>query len=237
MSFLLLAVLSLGLLERDSISAEEKGLKLQSDNLERITLVVAEFTIPKEKKLASVRFAPKSPRGCTIDLRKPEPPKPTPLQLIIREIRRVFLADLHFSTYFNIIDPVRSKKYKFSADINNPDLKGWATTGAQVLISASVTPEAETDELNLNLYDLKTLQLITNKVYRIKEDFRWLAHQMADDVIKILTGNEGVSCTRIAFSLQTGPRGKGLSAIDYDGANLESFILATTLALFPDWSP
>lgn len=198
--------------EKQPISVDELWLKLTfSGSRKRLSLVVADFTTPKETKPDTI--------------------------LLIRALQEVFIADLRFSLYFIFEEPESGKVYSFSTDPKKPDLKGWATTGAQVLICGDFICKKGTGQLNLRLYDLGSSRLIASKFYPLREDFRWLAHQMADEVIKLLTGEEGVSCTRIAFSLCRGFGEKELTVVDYDGAQLEHLTSSGGLKLFPDWSP
>lgn len=197
---------------RQTISADELWLKLSlSGSRRRLALVISDFTTPKGTK-----------------------PETTAL---IREIQKLFTADLRFSLYFTFEEPESGKVYNFSTDPKKPDLKGWATTGAQVLICADYLQRRGSPQLSLRLYDLASSRLIATKTYNPRTEWRWLSHQMADDVIKLLTGEVGVSCTRIAFSWAVSPTTKELAIIDYDGANLEQITGSGGLKLFPDWGP
>ncbi len=217
---------------KQPVSADELWLKLTlSGTRKRLSLVIADFNPPKPAKLDSARL----PLG-VIDLRRKEAELDT-LAIILKEIQKVFTADLRFSLYFVIETPEPGKVYNFSTDPPKPDLKGWATTGAQVLICGDFVTKKGINQINLRLYDLVGSRLVATKSYSILGNYRWLAHRMADDVIKLLTGEEGVSCTRIAFSLRTGMQDKELAVVDYDGARLEQVTSSGGLKLFPAWSP
>lgn len=198
--------------EKPTFAADELWLKLTlSGGRKRLSLVIADFTVPKNAGVDTVA--------------------------LLKEIQNVFTADLRFSLYFTFEEPESGKVYNFSTDPKKPDLKGWATTGAQILICGDLRRQQNKPLLNLRLYDLASSRLIASKNYPIIENRRWLAHQMADEVIKLLTGEEGVSCTRIAFSRLLGPGHKELTLVDYDGAGIKQITSSGGLKLFPDWSP
>ncbi len=198
---------------KPAFSADELWLKitLSGTPRKRLSLVIADFL---------------TPRGT-----KPE------TMALVTTVQNILTADLRYSMYFTIEEPESGKVYNFSTDPKKPDLKGWATTGAQVLICGDYSARKGTSLLTMRLYDLASSRLIATKNYPWQQNYRWLAHRMADDVIKLLTGEEGISCTRIAFSRALGAGHKELTVVDYDGAGMEQLTSSGGLKLFPDWSP
>ncbi|MEO0074863.1 MAG: Tol-Pal system beta propeller repeat protein TolB [candidate division WOR-3 bacterium] len=158
----------------------------------------------------------------------------TPQSLLdnILEIRNVIIDDLEFSLYFDVIRPDSTKK--FSAIDKKIDYQGWQSTGAQVLLAADLQIKKRTN-LTIRLYDLFTRKQIGSKNYELTDNYRALSHRIADEVIKILTGEDGINQTQIAFSLRKG-NAKELAIVDYDGYNLKQLTDAGGLKLFPDWS-
>jgi TolB protein len=148
-------------------------------------------------------------------------------------IRQVMIDDLEFSLYFDLIRPDTLKK--FSSTDKKIDYTGWQSTGAQVLLATDLQLKKQT-VLSIRLYDLFTRKQIGAKTYELTDNTRWLAHKMADDVIKILTGEDGVSQTQITFSLRKGDA-KELAIVDYDAFNLQQLTSTGDLKLFPEWSP
>jgi len=158
---------------------------------------------------------------------------PEVLQTMAIDLRQVAIDDLEFSLYFEIVKTDSSKKFRITE--KKIDYQTWMSTGAQVLLVGNIEMKKKT-VFNVGLYDLFTRKLIGTKSYEITDDIRWLSHKMADDVIKLLTGEDGVSQTKIAFSLKNNA-GKELTVIDYDGYNLSQITNAGEMKLFPDWSP
>lgn len=198
--------------EKKPFSTDELWLKIAiSGSRKRISLVIANFSVPNGTS-----------------------PETTALTKAIQE---VFTADLRFSLYVTFEEPESGKIYTFSTDQNKPDLKGWATTGAEVLICGDFILKRNSASIGLRLYDLASSKLIATKSYPLGRNYRWIAHKMADDVIELLTGEDGVSCTRIAFSQMFQPAHKELSVVDYDGHNLAQLTSSGGMKLYPDWSP
>jgi TolB protein len=152
-------------------------------------------------------------------------------------VQEVFEADLRFSLYFTFQQPDSGIEFDFDTDPRKVDLKGWSTTGAEVLVVGNLAGSSPDYSLELSLYDLATQSRIATKPYRFKTPWRWLAHGMADDVIQLLGDADGISRTRIAFSRQAGKGVKELAWCDYDGAGLTQFTSSGGVKLFPDWSP
>lgn len=151
---------------------------------------------------------------------------------MVNNINQVVKNDLEFSLYFTLYHPDSASK----ALAKKLTLDYWAKTGAQVLLSGDVSFRKSSTQLKVTLHDLLLKRPIATKDYNIVENWRWLAHNIADDVIKLLTGEEGVSQTEIAFSYKT-KDGKELGVIDYDGANPYILTNDKGLKLYPDWSP
>ncbi|MEO0082172.1 MAG: hypothetical protein ABIL25_07775, partial [candidate division WOR-3 bacterium] len=193
-------------------SADELWLKITSTGgRKRLSLVVAKF--------------------------QPAPGLRPDLAAQLTTLQEVFEADLRFSLYFTFETPESGAYFRFETDARRIDLKGWSTTGAEVLICGDLTVKRTGPTVELRLYDLATSRRIAAKAYKLSDNTRWLAHEMADDVIKLLTGEDGVSRTRIAFSRSSGSGDKELALVDYDGAGLQQLTAGGGVKLFPDWSP
>lgn len=177
-----------------------------SGSKKRLDLAIAEFTLPKDAPLSLVEMT--------------------------QNINQVLYADLEFSLYFTLYRSdslVKSKNKIYTLD-------DWAKTGAQVLLSGELAFRKSATQLKITLQDLALKRPIATKDYNIMENWRWLAHGIADDVIKLLTGEEGIAQTKIAFSYRT-KDGKELATVDYDGANAVMLTNDKELKLYPDWSP
>lgn len=150
-----------------------------------------------------------------------------------KNIKQVIADDLNYSLYFDVIpQPTDST---LSTQEKKIDFNKWSKIGAQVLLAGEIQIKKR-NILNIRLYDLFARKLIGTKSYEIQENYRWLAHKIADDIIKLLTGEDGINQTQIAFSLKSG-KNKELAKVDYDGFNLEQLTKDGGYKLFPDWAP
>src|SRR5262249_1826770 len=80
------------------------------------------------------------------------------------------------------------------------------------------------------LYDVKTKnQLIAS---RHTGEVRKIAHEFADEIVKLLTGHDGIASSRIAYV-----SGDSIKMMDYDGFNQRGFANDGPLLRFPQFSP
>ncbi|MFN7999948.1 MAG: translocation protein TolB [Acidobacteriota bacterium] len=80
------------------------------------------------------------------------------------------------------------------------------------------------------LYDVKTqAQLLTAS---LSGDARDMAHQFADQITKLLTGQDGIAQSKIAFI-----NNREVQLMDYDGFGARQFSRDGSIALFPALSP
>ncbi|MFO7651487.1 MAG: Tol-Pal system beta propeller repeat protein TolB [bacterium] len=152
-------------------------------------------------------------------------------------LREIIADDLRFSLYFTFEEPEPGKSWTFAPGPDKPDYKGWSTTGAEVLLSGRVAARRSAQALEIGLHDIVAGRRIASKTYNIDGNLRWLGHRIADEIITQLTGEEGVSRTRIAFSLRLDKDSKELAWVDYDGHNVGRLTTTGGLKLYPDWSP
>lgn len=156
---------------------------------------------------------------------------------LLDSVQRVLEADLRFSLQFTFQAPDSGRYFDHPSGPPEPDLKAWSGTGAEVLVTGHLGGEQPQPALEVRLYDLEFGRRIAGKAYKFQGNLRWLAHEIADDIVQLLTGEPGISRTRIAFSRQAGAQEKVLAAIDYDGAGIARLSTSGPTALFPDWSP
>lgn len=105
------------------------------------------------------------------------------------------------------------------------------------LRDADQTGETAPTTISLNLLTWPERQLIINKRYRpLPNQMRSTGHHFANEVIYALTGEPGITMSRIVFSRNSG-EGSDLFAVDYDSEGLLRLTANRTLNLCPDWSP
>ncbi|UVC07389.1 Tol-Pal system protein TolB [Rhizobium sp. TH2] len=157
------------------------------------------------------------------------------------QISDVIAADLKRSGFFAPIS-----KQAFIQKITNPDaaprFQDWQTISAQAMVSGRVTKEADGRlRAEFRLWDVYGgTQLIGQQFYTRPENWRRVAHIIADAVYEKLTGEKGYFDTRIVFVSETGPktaRVRQLAIMDQDGANMRILTKSKSIVLTPRFSP
>lgn len=136
----------------------------------------------------------------------------------LRRIERVMKYDLDYSLYFELY----SDTTVFTGD--------FAKTGV-VLKMAGVEPN-----FTVELEDFQTKEKIGGLNLQVSDDLRNLAHKISDYIIEMLTGEKGITTTKIVFSYRENGK-KELALIDYDGYNFKPLTDNDNYNLFPSWSP
>jgi TolB protein len=134
----------------------------------------------------------------------------------VRGIDRIIKYDLDYSLYFDL--------YSDTTFFNDKPTK------SVVLLKISA---AEPD-LMISLQDFRSKEKIGKFSLQVAGDLRNLAHQISDHVILMLTGEKGITSTKIVFSYQKGGK-KELALIDYDGYNFTPLTENGNYNLFPSW--
>src|SRR5262245_45051753 len=65
---------------------------------------------------------------------------------------------------------------------------------------------------------------------------REMAHQFADQIVRLLTGQEGIAQSKIAYVVKGAMAKSEIYRMDYDGYGAKAFTRDGSLALFPSFS-
>jgi len=105
------------------------------------------------------------------------------------------------------------------------------------LPGTAVTAAEAAPVLSLKLLSYPGRQLMLGKRYRpLENQLRASAHHFVDEVVRLLSGEPGISLTKIVFARGSGDR-RDIWCVDYDGGNPLKLTANRTLNLFPAWSP
>ncbi|ALN74034.1 Tol-Pal system beta propeller repeat protein TolB [Aureimonas sp. AU20] len=157
------------------------------------------------------------------------------------KLMEVVAADLKRSGLFAPINPTAFIQKDLSPDAT-PRFQDWTVINAQALVSGRVTPEADGRlRVEFRLWDTYAgQQLDGQQFYASPDNWRRIAHIIADSIYERLTGEKGYFDTRIVFVDETGTkdkRRKRLAIMDQDGANVRYLTEGGDLVLTPRFSP
>ncbi|QIB33372.1 Tol-Pal system beta propeller repeat protein TolB [Ancylobacter pratisalsi] len=156
-------------------------------------------------------------------------------------VTQIITADLRRSGLFAPIDPAA-----FVEKITNPDtsprFQDWRVINAQALVTGRMTRQPDGRvKAEFRLWDVFAgQQLIGQQYFTQPENWRRVAHIIADAIYERLTGEKGYFDTRIVFVDESGPkekRIKRLAIMDQDGANVTYLTRGDDLVLTPRFSP
>ncbi|MGC2201782.1 MAG: Tol-Pal system beta propeller repeat protein TolB, partial [Stellaceae bacterium] len=157
------------------------------------------------------------------------------------EIAGVVSADLDRSGLFRPLDP-RSFIQNLSASDTQPRFPDWRQINAQALVTGSVKTQGDGRlRVEFRLWDVFAEQQLAGFGYTTtQQNWRRIAHIIADEIYKRITGEEGYFDTRIVYVSESGPaerRVKRLAIMDQDGANNRLLTDGRALVLTPRFSP
>lgn len=155
-------------------------------------------------------------------------------------ITQVIAADLERSGLFRPISPAA-----FIERISNgdavPRYADWRQINAQALVTGTVMPSGDRLRASFRLWDVLGEQQVAGKEYNTYgRNWRRVAHLIADEIYKRLTGEQGYFDTRVVYVAESGPgqrRVKRLAIMDQDGENHKYLTDGSILVLTPRFSP
>ncbi len=158
-----------------------------------------------------------------------------------RDIAKVVGQDLVRSGLFSLVD-----RGAFIQDMDSllvaPRFADWRVLNAQALVVGRI--EAQPDgrlKVEFRLWDVFGEQQMTGLAYfTIPNNWRRVAHIIADAIYKRITGEDGYFDTRIVYVAESGPataRVKRLAIMDQDGENHRILSDGRALVLTPRFSP
>ncbi|HEX3863746.1 MAG TPA: Tol-Pal system beta propeller repeat protein TolB [Stellaceae bacterium] len=156
------------------------------------------------------------------------------------QMAQVISADLERSGLFRPLDP-RSFIQNVAAG-GSPDFGAWRQINAQALVTGTVQPQGDGRlHVEFRLWDVFASQQLAGFAYTTTpQNWRRIAHIIADEIYKRIIGEEGYFDTRIVYIAESGPatrRVKRLAIMDQDGANHQYLTDGRALVLTPRFSP
>jgi TolB protein len=153
------------------------------------------------------------------------------------------LADLlaetiNFTGFFKILDRESFLEDPQQASLieNQINFKNWTDVGAELLVKGGFQYQADRLTTELRLFDTFSGRLIIGKRYvGDLDDQRRMIRRFCNDMVRRLTGHEGIFNSQIAF-ISTTTGHKEIYIADFDGHDPKQFTNTETITLFPAWS-
>src|SRR5260221_4325239 len=158
-----------------------------------------------------------------------------------RDMTQVISADLERSGLFQPLDQ-KAFIEKITTNQAQPRFADWRIINAQALVTgvATMQPDGRA-RIEFRLWDVLSEQHLTGFGYTTTpQNWRRIAHIIADQIYKRVTGEDGYFDTRVVYISETGPadkRIKRLAIMDQDGANHRFLTDGRSLVLTPRFSP
>lgn len=160
---------------------------------------------------------------------------------VAADVAHVVMADLERTGLFQPLDP--ASFLENIRDVNAlPRFPDWRQIGAEALTVGRVTRGSDGRlSAEFRLWDVATGKQLAGQRFTVGgQNWRRLAHLVADQVYERLTGEKGYFDTRIVFVDETGTREKRtkrLAIMDQDGENVRLLTQGEELVLTPRFNP
>jgi TolB protein len=157
------------------------------------------------------------------------------------DIVQVIANDLENSGLFRLIPPASFPRAPLAVDAP-PPFGEWRQINAPALVNGRVgAAEDGRAKIEFRLWDIYAEQQLIGLVYfTAGNNWRRIAHIIADAIYKRLTGEDGYFDTLIAYVAESGPqdrRVKRLAIMDQDGFNHRYLTHGSDLVLTPRFAP
>jgi TolB protein len=151
-------------------------------------------------------------------------------------ITKVVGADLTRSGLFSVLDA--SDVSPAPADVPDVKFGVWQDRHADYLVVGNLTElPGHRVEARFRLMDVNTQKMRLSLAFNsTREQYRLLAHRIADAIYENITGDKGVFSTRIAYVTKKGNT-RSLKVADSDGYNEQTMLTANEPIISPRWSP
>jgi len=158
-----------------------------------------------------------------------------------KDISGVVAADLERSGLFRPIDPRAFIQTQIALQ-TLPRFGDWRVINAQALVQGRVQVVEDGQlRVEFRLWDVFAEQQMVGLAYfTVRNNWRRVAHIIADAIFKRITGEDGYFDTRVVYISETGSptrRIKRLAIMDQDGENHRFLTDGDALVLTPRFSP
>ncbi len=158
----------------------------------------------------------------------------------------VIMNDLTVSAYFQLVDQKayleNTSKTGLKPKPNDPNgfsFESWKAIGSDFLIRGGYSVNGKDIELEIYAYSVNKADLVLGKKYKgTTSTVRKIAHTFSNDLLKALTGNDGMFNSRLVVTSDKDGGGfREVYVMDWDGYGTQKITNHKTVAISPNWSP
>jgi TolB protein len=151
----------------------------------------------------------------------------------LKNVSEIIRDDLSFTGLFDCLDE--------SASIERPDQPfnhaNWRGLGVSIVVKGKVVQTNKGLNVAFSVYDVSENSEILKKEYSgTNELLRPIAHSISNDIYKIVTGQEGIFRSKIAFVGEIKDKKKEIYIMDWDGKRISPTGVKGDIILAPRWS-
>jgi TolB protein len=154
--------------------------------------------------------------------------------ILSSDMKSVLESDLAFSLYFNVVIPDSAFFVDFARGKMNLD--DWIYLGAQMLISGRIEREGDGILFTASVTDVyRNRNVYSHDFVGQPQDYRYLMHRVASDILYNLTGEEGPYFSKLMFACDaTGHQ--EIFSCDFDGYAPVQMTHDNSISMLPSWS-
>ncbi|MDP8255905.1 MAG: Tol-Pal system beta propeller repeat protein TolB [Candidatus Alcyoniella australis] len=156
---------------------------------------------------------------------------------LAQQATQIMVDDLHLSGYFSVRNPALYIEDRSTAGITPEtiDFYDWKLINAELLIKAGFTVSEGKLTMELRLYDVFNGSLMLGKTYQGRpEDYPEMVHRFGNEIVYLVTGQEGIFGTKVVFLRGTGDN-QEIYTVGIDGRNLTRITANNVGDLSPVW--
>ena len=146
----------------------------------------------------------------------------------------VLKSDLQFSLYFNVVEADSA----FIADFakGHMNLDDWIYLGAQMLISGRFEREGDGILVTADVTDIfRNKNVYSHDFVGEPQNYRYLMHRVASDILYNLTGEQGPFFSRMVYSSDAGGV-REIYVCDFDGYAPIQVTHDNSIDILPSWA-
>lgn len=156
------------------------------------------------------------------------------------QITQTISDDLNHSGLFKTIDP--ASFVPNSVNNGTPVWANWTLLGAQWIVTGDVQDQGGGQlRVEFRLWNVQSQAQAQGTAYTTTADnWRRIAHIIADTIYQQAIGDKGYFDSRVAFISEAGSASspiRRLAVMDYDGANVQFLTDGTSMAVSPEYNP